>query len=68
MLHPNKQSQKIYKTKILLYFHITKDACFTIDVSVLQVLLEYHVSKFRPIYTLSLVFNKTRLQVFNKRG
>ena len=48
MLHSNKYSQKIYKTDILLYFHITKDICFTIDVSVLQVLPECHVSKFRP--------------------
>ena len=51
MLHPNKYSQKIYKTNISLYFHITKDICFTIDVSMLQVLPEYHVSKFRPFDT-----------------
>ena len=51
MLHLNKESQKNYKTKMLLYFHITKDTSFIIDDFVSQVLPECQVSKFRSFYT-----------------
>ena len=40
-----------YKTKFLLEFHITKDTHFTNNVSVLQVLPECKVSRFRALYT-----------------
>ena len=37
---------------------MTKDTCFTIDVSVLQVLPECQVSKFQPfLYTLMGTFS-----------
>ena len=72
IFHSNKESQKIYKIKILLYFHMTKDKCFAIDASVLQVLPESDVSKFQSFYTnqwaLSQVFNKIGLQVLHNRS
>lgn len=62
--------KKIYKNRILLYFYITKNSCFTINVSVLQVLPECHGSKLQTFHTrqwvLSQLFDKTESQVFNK--
>ena len=36
------------KTKTLVYFHINKDKYFTITVSVILVLPEFHISNLKP--------------------
>ena len=48
---PKQIITKDSKTNILLYFHITKDRCFTVNATVLQVLPESSVSKFRTLYS-----------------